>query len=283
MEPPSASVFPYAKWEAQLPDLAARYRQAAPFPHITLENFLEDALARRLAQEFPGPRETAWIHYKHYNENTLGRNKRDEFPCETGLVIDEFNSARFASFVSQLTGIAGLVADPDLDGAGMHQTEPGGFLNIHADFSAHHHQKQWRRRVNLILYLNPDWQPGWGGELEFWDRDMRACVTKIPPLLNRAVFFTTNELSFHGYPAPIKFPPGASRKSLALYYYTVETESNSAGESTRYRPLPGQGARSSFMIWADNQALSLYSGLKRKLGFSDDLAGKILGWFSRKK
>jgi hypothetical protein len=37
------------------------------------------------------------------------------------------------------------------------------------------------------------------------------------------------------------------------------------------------------MIWADNQALSLYSGLKRKLGFSDDLAGKILGWFSRKK
>src|SRR5438094_4085775 len=31
MESTVASIFPYARWEGQLPELAARYRQAAPF------------------------------------------------------------------------------------------------------------------------------------------------------------------------------------------------------------------------------------------------------------
>ena len=110
--------------------------------------------------------------------------------------------------MSALTGIPGLLADPSLEGGGMHQTEPGGFLNVHADFTMHHHQTRWHRRVNLILYLNEDWQDAWGGQLELWDRAMASCVTKIPPILNRAAIFNTDETSFHGYPDPIRFPAG---------------------------------------------------------------------------
>jgi len=185
--------------------------------------------------------------------------------------------------MSRLTGIPDLLADPSLEGGGMHQTESGGFLNVHADFTMHHHQKQWHRRVNLILYLNPGWQKEWGGELEFWDRDMKRCVTKVAPNFNHAGIFNTDETSYHGYPEPIKFPEGTTRRSLALYFYTLQSDPNYVAKSTDYRPRPGEGLKSSFFIWADKKAVHAYSVLKKRLGLSDDFAGKMLGVFSRKK
>jgi hypothetical protein len=37
------------------------------------------------------------------------------------------------------------------------------------------------------------------------------------------------------------------------------------------------------MIWLDKQAVALYSRAKARLGFSDELASKILASISRKK
>ena len=276
-------LFQYDKWESRLPELSRQYREAQPFPNIQLPDFLDQDVAAGLVREFPRPGDTSWIHYKHYNENKLGKSRREEFPPAIGRIIDEFNTPEFAAFMSALTGIPGLMADPSLDGGGMHQTEPGGFLNVHADFTMHHHQNRWHRRVNLILYLNEHWQHDWRGELELWDRDMSSCVTKIPPIFNRAAIFNTDETSFHGYPDPIQFPAGTTRKSLALYYYTVETDPAYVARSTDYRPRPTDGAASSFLIWADKQAVRVYSAMKRTLGLSDDFAGRVLGRFSRKR
>ncbi len=36
------------------------------------------------------------------------------------------------------------------------------------------------------------------------------------------------------------------------------------------------------MIWADNQALTVYSKIKQKLGLSDDFATRVLSIFSKK-
>ena len=71
---------------------------------------------------------------------------------------------RFLAFLEQLTGIHGLLPDDSLMGGGLHQSGDGGFLNIHADFTGHPHQERWRRRINLLIYLNPTWQesmPDW--------------------------------------------------------------------------------------------------------------------------
>ena len=54
------------------------------------------------------------------------------------------------------------MADDAMDGGGLHRSLAGGFLNVHADFTAHHSKPQWRRRVNLLLYLNPDLGPELG-------------------------------------------------------------------------------------------------------------------------
>jgi 2-oxoglutarate-Fe(II)-dependent oxygenase superfamily protein len=276
-------LFDLAAWSRRLPELERRYREAPPFPSIVLDDFLPAAVARQVLAEFPRPDETSWIQYKHFNENKLGKSDRREFPPYIGRVIDELNSPAFVSFLSRLTGIEGLLADPMLEGGGLHQTESGGFLNIHADFTMHHYHTNWRRRVNLILYLNEGWQDAWGGALELWDRDMHGCARRIAPVFNRAAIFNTDETSFHGYPAPITCPVEVTRKSLALYYFTVAEDRSYVPRATNYQPRPEDGLARRALIWADKRALDLYSRAKIRFGISDDFASRVLGRLGRRK
>jgi Rps23 Pro-64 3,4-dihydroxylase Tpa1-like proline 4-hydroxylase len=271
---------PWFKFGA-VESLSASYQSAEPFPHIHMEHFLDPAVARELAEEFPRHGSSAWTQYKHYNENKLGLAKRDQMPEGLGRLVDELNGPEFTAWLSQLTGIPKLFADPSLEGGGLHQSGHGGFLNMHADFTVHHHHANWRRRVNLILYLNEDWQENWGGAIELWDRNMTHCVVKVPPLLNHAVIFSTDQDSYHGFPDPLRCPESVTRKSVALYYYTEELGVNA--RSTDYRPRPGDAKSKAALIWADKQAVSAYSKIKSKLGLSDALASRLLGLFSRSK
>lgn len=272
-------------WQRGLPieELAREYRENQPFPHIHLADFLDSESAQATAAEFPAPDTEAWTQYKHHNENKMGMARLDRFPPRLRAVADELNSPEFVAWLSQLTGIPGLVADPSLEGGGLHQSGRGGFLNVHTDFSTHHYQKNWRRRVNVIVYLNPGWQEAWGGAIEFWEQSMQRCVAKYPPLLNHAVIFTTDERSLHGFADPLRCPENVARKSLAFYYYTVEEPSMIAVHSTDYRARPGDGWRESALIWLDKKAVDVYSRAKARLGFSDEFASKILGLISRKK
>jgi Rps23 Pro-64 3,4-dihydroxylase Tpa1-like proline 4-hydroxylase len=277
------SLFPYWKWNARLHALARQYRENQPFPHIQLPELLESAMAEALAAEFPRADTEAWIQYKHHNENKLGMTKREWFPARLGEVADELNSPEFVVWLSELTGIPNLLPDPSLEGGGLHQSGRGGFLNIHTDFTTHHYHKNWRRRVNLILYLNPGWQDAWGGALEFWDIAMKHCVAKYPPLLNHAVVFTTDHRSLHGFPEPLRCPENESRKSLAFYYYTQEENVKLTAHSTDYRARPSDSLRQAALIWLDKKAVDLYSRAKARFGFSDDFASCVLGFLSRKK
>jgi hypothetical protein len=278
-----ASLFSYLNRSAELPSLARRYRENNPFPHIRLTDFLNSEIAQIICEEFPKPTTDAWTQYKHQNENKLGLAKRDLFPLGIREVADELNSPEFVSWLSELTGIPSLFPDPSLEGGGLHQSARGGFLNIHTDFSMHHYHKNWRRRVNLILYLNEGWQDEWGGAIEFWEKSMRRCAAKYSPMLNHAVIFTTDERSLHGFPEPLQCPENVSRKSLALYYYTLEPAGKAVVRSTNYHARPGDGILKTAMIWLDKEAVDLYSRLKARYGFSDDFASRILGLISCRK
>jgi Rps23 Pro-64 3,4-dihydroxylase Tpa1-like proline 4-hydroxylase len=275
------ALFPFAKWNSELSSLVRQYRGNSPGPHVFLTDFLDPQEARAAAGEFPAPTSQAWIHYQHQNENKLGMTKRELFPPHLHAIADALNAPEFVSWLSELTGNPELIADPSLEGGGLHQSGRGGFLNVHTDFSHHHYHKHWRRRVNLILYLNENWQPGWGGDIELWDSQMKSCVQKYPPLFNCALIFNTDERSFHGFPEPLQCPDGASRKSLAFYYYTVEQDGRTAPRSTNYRSRPSDGLGKSMLIWLDKEAVDLYSRAKAAFGFSDDFASKVLGLFSR--
>jgi hypothetical protein len=281
--PAIRQLFPYAKWTAQTVALSRKFRENKPYPHLHFKGFLEADVAEELAREFPGPETDAWTRYKHQNENKLGLTKRRLFPPLISEVVEELNSPRFVGWLSRVTEIPGLLADDTLEGGGLHQSGPGGFLNVHTDFSCHHYRKNWHRRINLILYLNPNWQSDWGGAIELWDREVSRCVTRIAPLLNDVLLFETNDISYHGFPEPLRCPAGESRKSLALYYYTLDSGRRVKARSTNYRSRPEDGALKKAMIWADKEILDLYSRAKARFGFSDEVASRILGFLSGKR
>jgi Rps23 Pro-64 3,4-dihydroxylase Tpa1-like proline 4-hydroxylase len=282
-----AGLFPYERWHWALPRLAEQYSRNEPCPHILLTDFLDPEIVLEIAREFPLPVTHTWTQYKHANENKLGMTKRELFPPRLRAVTDELNSPEFVEWISQLTGIPDLLSDPMLEGGGLHQSGRGGYLNVHTDFSKHHFHANWHRRVNLILYLNPEWHESWGGSLELWEKSregkMTRCVAKYPPLLNHAIIFTTTENSLHGFPDPLTCPEGQSRKSLALYYYTAETNPHFASHSTEYFARPQDGWTKSAMIWLDKKAVDLYSRAKARFGFSDEFASRVLGWWSGRK
>jgi hypothetical protein len=282
-----ARLLPFERLASASPELFEQYRENRPFQHILLKDFLGPEIALEMSREFPQPTGDAWTQYKHANENKVGMPKREMFPAMIGAVTDELNSPEFVNWVSQLTGIAGLVADPMLEGGGLHQSGPGGYLNVHTDFSRHHFHPNWHRRVNLILYLNSEWDESWGGAIELWERapggGMVRCGAKYAPLLNHVLIFTTDEKSLHGFPDPLKCPEGQARKSLALYYYTVEADQEIATYSTDYFARPQDGIGKAAMIWLDKKAVDFYSRAKARFGFSDAFASRVLGWLSGKK
>lgn len=276
-----SSIINMEKWAGLAQEHAAAYGTVDPYPHAQFDNFLEPWAAREAMQAFPRVGDEGWIHYLHVNEKKHGLNKMDLIPSFLQEVIRHLNSDAFVEQLSVLTGIPNLLPDPSLEGGGLHQSRRGGFLNIHADFTVHPHKRNWRRRVNVLVYLNEDWLPEFGGDLELWSRDMKVCRQKISPVFNRCVIFNTDEDSYHGLPEPIQCPEDMTRKSIALYYFTEETEAPRK-KATNYRARPGDGFRA-VLIYLDKQMVNVYNTVKGRLGINDDFISKILKIFNRNR
>jgi len=270
-------VLEYERLETIAEQRKEDFAAADPFPHTVIDDFLPAEVAEKVLAEFPKPDEK-WIRYNHYNENKLGLTDIDLMGSTTGAVFEALWSDRFAAFVEKLTGIRDLITDPELDGAGLHQTLPGGFLNMHVDFLVHNKHRHWSRQVNLLIYLNKDWQSEWNGDLEIWDAQMKRHVASVVPVFNRCVIFHTQRRSFHGHPHRLTCPAGNSRKSLILYYYRDEDKVQRL-EPTLYHALPNDPAHKKALVWADWNAVRAYSFLKRYAGLTDGFVNRFLRKF----
>jgi Rps23 Pro-64 3,4-dihydroxylase Tpa1-like proline 4-hydroxylase/glycosyltransferase involved in cell wall biosynthesis len=212
------------------------YRQAQPFPHIVIDDFLPPSLLNGVIDDFRNYNNWGWDNSNYSKDHQVKKffspwnNDGDTtLPINTKLILNYFNSPDVINMLEELTGIKGLIADPTLLGGGMHKIDSGGKLSIHADSRKHAISGNYRR-LNLLVYLNKDWNKEWGGSLQLWDKDMTTMVQDIQPLFNRVVIFNTGADTYHGHPHPLNTPNGMSRISLALYYYTKEnpdTEENS--------------------------------------------------------
>jgi hypothetical protein len=216
-----------------------RYQSAEPFPHVVLDGFLKPEAALALARQFPPVDHKVWKHHLHLHSHKFACNRIEAMPAPFQAVLRELNSKDVCQYLEALTGIPDLVADDELEGGGLHQIVQGGFLKVHADFNYHPSTHQ-HRRINLLVYLNAEWEEAWDGNLELWSRDMSRCAKSIAPVLNRCVIFNTTDSAYHGHPRPLSCPPGQSRKSLALYYYTDvrPAAETSRPHSTLYKRTP---------------------------------------------
>ncbi len=225
---------------------ADAYRSATPYPHLVVDGLIPAEIIRACAAEFPSTDDPIWDHY-HDDGRTRKVASSDEgrMGPVTRQLIAQFSGPTMIRFLERLTGIQALVPDPGLLGGGMHQLEPGGFLDIHADFNRHV-ILELDRRLNVLLYLNEGWQEDWGGQFEMWDEEMERCRESLLPIAGRLVCFSTTSKSFHGNPRPVACPSGMARRSLAFYYYTNgrPDEERAPAHTTLYqRPGQAPGAK----------------------------------------
>jgi hypothetical protein len=228
--------------------LSEAYQAAHPFPHAVIEDFLDHDLLLQIANSYPS------LENRPFFDRDQERFKYQIHPQESDSALvrnlfAELNSQAFLGFLRALTGIEGLIADPYFLGGGLHETRRGGHLGVHADFNVHSTMKV-ERRLNLLVYLNEDWQPAYGGDLELWDNAMTACERKVAPTIGRAVIFNTALDSFHGHPEPLACPEDRSRRSIATYYYTAPEDgvARLAQRTTNFRQRPHTADRKDWRI-----------------------------------
>jgi len=195
-----------------------------PFPHFIVDGFLEVDVAKKLEEEFPNFDDSIWHEYGNAIEVKKTCNNWNAFPPKTYEIFSFLNSPQFVDFLSAtLFGEKILYCDPGLNGGGWHIHKRNGKLNTHLDYSLHP-KLSLQRKLNIIIYLNSDWQSDWGGQLGLWDNQSQYApgdlIKQIEPKFNRAVIFDTTMNSWHGLPNPIQCPEGQFRKSLAIYYLT---------------------------------------------------------------
>jgi hypothetical protein len=212
-----------------------QYRSAAPYPHVVIDDFLPERVLDEVVAEFPTPDRAHWWRFDSETERKLASTDHSIMGSSTRSLLAQLNGAAFIDLLQDLTGIPGLVPDPHLFGGGLHQIERGGYLEVHADFNLHP-VTHLERRLNVLVYLNRDWQESWAGALELWGADMARCEARIQPVFNRCVIFSTTATSFHGHPSPLACPEGVTRRSLALYYYALPA--TTAAEPARNTLFP---------------------------------------------
>ena len=195
-----------------------------PYKHLVIDNFLPDELAQKCLESFPGLDNNVW---EHENDDGIEVKSRTKWISEFDIpenIIDSvriLNSSLLLNAFSKAFGIQKLIPDPYFSGGGLNVTQKGGLLDVHVDGN-YHDASGLNRRINAILYLNPGWQKGWGGEFGLYDETGDKLIKKIAPIHNRLVIFDTNDKSFHGLPDPLNFPEGHARRSIILYYYTKD-------------------------------------------------------------
>jgi Rps23 Pro-64 3,4-dihydroxylase Tpa1-like proline 4-hydroxylase len=202
-------------------ECASNYRTAMPFPHLVFDDILPEALLDELVADFPSVDDPGWRIHEEAVQRKQQWADAKRLPPVAASVVALFHTAPFLKFLERLTGTDGLIGDPYCHHGGLHQSMSGGFLKIHTDVPLQP-ALRLQRRVNMIVFLNRDWAPAWGGELELWDAEMTTCVERIEPRFNRMVVFDSVR-SNHGHPRPTTSPPGVVRRSLALYYYISPT------------------------------------------------------------
>lgn len=210
----------WAPSPALVEQLRANYAAAAPWLHVIIQDMFPRDLLERVHAEIQGLDHDQMRGSRSKRHIKIETSDRDLLGPATLALQDFLDSPAFVEMVSTVTGVPDLLADDAHYAAGIHETPHGGKTMVHTDFSRHP-VSQLHHRVNVLLYLNPEWEDEWGGQLELWPQDMSALGARVQPTMNTMIIWETHAGTLHGLPDPIAGPPGTSRFAIAAYFYTA--------------------------------------------------------------
>lgn len=202
------------------------YKFSYPFPFTFIDNFIKNEKINNILDELENLKSIN-ADTKFINPYDLCSFNKYAFTSNLGPnisnIFDELVSDNFINYIEKCTGITNIIRnDKTLYGGGVHRIHKDGYLGIHTDFNIFYNEKYGLidRRINLLIYLNPDWKEEYKGELLLCSYDKPKVCYRILPIQNRCVMFNTTGISLHGHPEILNCPENKYRQSIAVYYYT---------------------------------------------------------------
>jgi hypothetical protein len=208
------------KLPAPIDTLRERFASAKPFRHIVMDDLFPESVLERVLDEVPPINRENFVKHHDDHQTKFGLRSAIALKEQGFHLVSLLHSAPFLYFLSEITGIWGLLPDPYLEGGGYAIIPSGGKFDVHLDRKTDY-ATGLRRRLAYITYLNKDWKPEYGGQLELWNADGTRCEASVVPIFNRTIVFEVADGNYHGHPKPITAPDSRSRKSFAVYYHTV--------------------------------------------------------------
>lgn len=225
-----------------------QYKNAQPFPHIMLDNFLDDHFAKDIQAEILACPDAMWDRYENPFEQKYTLRDKYAFPPQLAQLFTELTSP---AFITDLSGVVGydLMLDTTRNFWGVHKYKSGDKLDIHVDAGYHPTLTGLKKQVTLGIYLSYNWQPNnnYGCELELWKGDncagqdarIHSKASTIEPLFNRLIIFTCNDYSWHGNPIPANCPADSQRIFVTISYLSVNHEDLNKRVKAFFVPRPG--------------------------------------------
>ena len=170
--------------------LNKEWNEAKPYRHVIIDDFFKKRMAINIASEFPNVTTDKGVFYNNALEIKKAVGDWNQFPKNTYSAFHHMCSIEFVRKIRKITGIYDLKSDYGLHGGGFHMHPRGGKLNMHKDYSIHP-KLGLERRVNIIIYMTPDWDESWGGGLQLWSHDEER---NLPKELVKQVYNKFNQI-----------------------------------------------------------------------------------------
>jgi len=234
-------------------DLRKYWDQSTPVRHFYIDDLLPDDWATACFAALPEPEKMLHRHtvkeHKHVGVDI------DSYNPLMSDILFAFQDDAVIKVVSEITGTAGLLADPSLYGSGISMMLQGDFLLPHLD-NSHDGDGNLYRLLNALYYITPDWPEDNGGNLELWDKTMKQ-RKEIHARFNRLVMMETNTHSVHSVNKIVN--PGM-RACISNYYFSTKpVEDHAYIHKTTFFARPEDGIAKKIRLTAEGKTKNFLS------------------------
>ncbi len=230
-----------------------------------MDNLFSTPLLDSAMAEAPRMAPEQWLNVEQENlEKIVRMRSAIELGDAGSRLLGVLHSAAFLYLLSEITGIWQLLPDPYLQGGGHALMRRGGYFKVHADRNVAY-DTGLTRRLALIIFLNRDWPPEYGGQLELWNAEATRCEASIEPVFNRTILFEVAYPNYHGVPAPLACPPDRVRQSFIVYYHTAGSDEKPKPHTSIFAPHFYRKKKSALRKFAAQVTPPIVASLARKL------------------
>lgn len=239
--------------------LRLEYLTARPFPHIAIKNICNEEKLTELYNQIPLLDNKSRDYM--FAKNKFEKSNYSELGPLFKELQEDLRSEKMNEFLSYLESKP-IFVDPKNHGGGLHQGRKNSFLDMHLDYNYHPLHDLWYREINLLLYLNKDWKPEYGGQLEL--RDLRTDETaSVDVDFNTLIIQKCDDYTLHGY-HPTNFPEGVYRTSIATYAFSKHVRQVDKPRVTDW--FPDKEGDSNFKKWLGRNMKTLVRVKSKLLG-----------------